>query len=675
MSSQALRQRRPEATDSKVKKPDQKPLLHDQVRRGRRAPWAPSFSLAVRILFLIRVSGAMYSNIDDCDEVYNFWEPLHLFAHGYGFETWELSPAFALRSWAYVILHYLPSRIGLIVAGGDKRASLFAVRIFLAAVSTLAEAAFYRAVVEKVHVMVGRYLFLMLAFSAGMWKASTALLPSSFAMYATTVAYAYAIEPSSLTNGRKALVATLAFATGAIVGWPFALALAFPFVFEELFVFGNDRVTAEAKQAWLLARWKRMILAVSAAALIFIPVVAIDSIAYGKVAVVPWNIIRYNIFGGAERGPELYGTEPWTYYISNLVLNFNLLTPMALLSLPALGVTYLYDRRRLGYSNPRPDETSPFTITGLRLAPFYLWIGILTLQPHKEERFMFPAYPLLCFNAALCIYLVRGWLETLYIKVTKSQYQASKTVIFSNFTFSILVGFVVISGSRICAEYQYYHAPISVAFNFQTQELPRLLNVTGLLDDQRYSQLSEEEQPRIDLGPIRQFNLTLCYGKEWHRFPGNFLVPTGINVEFIKSEFSGLLPTHFAPSPISSAKGGLWPWPQTHVAPAGLNDLNIEEPSYYVDVQQCDYLVDLDFPKHPVSSPLEPRYAIQSEVWERVYCEPFLDARHSMKLSRILWFPGKVWQMYNEFGDYCILKNKDLVRSKELRVIQHLKHQ
>jgi alpha-1,2-mannosyltransferase len=155
-------------------------------------------------------------------------------------------------------------------------------------------------------------------------------------------------------------------------------------------------------------------------------------------------------------------------------------------------------------------------------------------------------------------------------------------VIFSNFTFSILVGFVVISGSRICAEYQYYHAPISVAFNFQTQELPRLLNVTGLLDDQRYSQLSEEEQPRIDLGPIRQFNLTLCYGKEWHRFPGNFLVPTGINVEFIKSEFSGLLPTHFAPSPISSAKGGLWPWPQTHVAPAGLNDLNIEEPSYYV---------------------------------------------------------------------------------------------
>ena len=34
---------------------------------GRNRRWAPSFSGAVCLLFLVRMAGAMYSNIDDCD--------------------------------------------------------------------------------------------------------------------------------------------------------------------------------------------------------------------------------------------------------------------------------------------------------------------------------------------------------------------------------------------------------------------------------------------------------------------------------------------------------------------------------------------------------------------------------------------------------------------------------
>ena len=154
-----------------------------------------------------------------------------------------------------------------------------------------------------------------------------------------------------------------------------------------------------------------------------VPVITIDSLAYGRLAIVPWNIIRYNIFGGQERGPNLYGTAPWSFYIHNLVLNFNVLTPLALLSLPALAITSVIDRRRLGYAPASEMHSSPFTILGLRLTPFYLWFIILTLQPHKEERFMFPAYPLLCFNAAITLYLTRGWLEVSFIKLTKSPYQ------------------------------------------------------------------------------------------------------------------------------------------------------------------------------------------------------------------------------------------------------------
>jgi len=55
------------------------------------------------------------------------------------------------------------------------------------------------------------------------------------------------------------------------------------------------------------------------------------------------------------------------------------------------------------------------------MAPFYLWVIVLSMQPHKEERFMFPVYPLLCFNSAVALYLIRGWVEA-FITKRVSQY-------------------------------------------------------------------------------------------------------------------------------------------------------------------------------------------------------------------------------------------------------------
>ena len=55
----------------------------------------------------------------------------------------------------------------------EQRLGFFAVRIALAATSTVIESKFYRAVVVKVNARVGRYLFFMLLFNAGMWSASS----------------------------------------------------------------------------------------------------------------------------------------------------------------------------------------------------------------------------------------------------------------------------------------------------------------------------------------------------------------------------------------------------------------------------------------------------------------------------------------------------------------------
>ena len=115
-------------------------------------------------------------------------------------------------------------------------------------------------------------------FCAHVYQLSnTAFLPSTFAMYASTLAFTFALAPPSAENSRRTLLVTLLYATGAIVGWPFALALAIPFVFEDLFMLGGDRVATSARGAWAFGRWTRLFGAGLAASLIFVSVHCVPS--------------------------------------------------------------------------------------------------------------------------------------------------------------------------------------------------------------------------------------------------------------------------------------------------------------------------------------------------------------------------------------------------------------
>lgn len=244
------------------------------------------------------------------------------------------------------------------------------------------------------------------------------------------VASAYAMRPASNDprGTHYAYRATFFYALGAIVGWPFSLLLAVPFVIEQVFVRSGDKIAPAALWQMRSVRFVRLVKAGAVAALIAVPVFLVDSWAYGRPTFPTLNIIQYNLF--SRGGPDLYGTEPAFFYLLNLALNFNLLLPLALLSLPALAITYMYDFRRLGTTQrkPMPDDSSPYTLVALRLAPFYLWLAVLSAQPHKEERFMFPAYGSLCLCAAVTVFLARGWVETAYVKITSSSYRVSRAM-------------------------------------------------------------------------------------------------------------------------------------------------------------------------------------------------------------------------------------------------------
>ena len=88
--------------------------------RNAVQPYCPSYSVAFKTIFLVRALAATYSNISDCDEVFNFWEPMHYLQYGSGLETWEYSPLYAIRSWAYILLHAFAAEITRLAMSANR---------------------------------------------------------------------------------------------------------------------------------------------------------------------------------------------------------------------------------------------------------------------------------------------------------------------------------------------------------------------------------------------------------------------------------------------------------------------------------------------------------------------------------------------------------------------------
>lgn len=149
----------------------------------------------------------------------------------------------------------------------------------------------------------------------------------------------------------------------------------------------------------------------------------------------------------------------------------------------------------------------------------------------------------------------------------------------------------------------------------------------------------------------------LCIGKEWYRFPSSFFVPDNISVKFIKSGFTGLLPGEFV-SNKNEWRSGMW------LIPSGMNDLNKEEWTRYININQCDYLVDTDFSarysfENSIEDIIEPRYLKDEKTWEKMFCRDFLDTSTTKIYSRILWMPSRFSRRV--YGDYCLLRRRSRI--------------
>lgn len=55
------------------------------------------------LLLAVYTISAWHMVILDCDETFNYLEPLHFLLQGHGFQTWEYAPSFALRPYSFLL--------------------------------------------------------------------------------------------------------------------------------------------------------------------------------------------------------------------------------------------------------------------------------------------------------------------------------------------------------------------------------------------------------------------------------------------------------------------------------------------------------------------------------------------------------------------------------------------
>ncbi|XP_024957789.2 dol-P-Man:Man(6)GlcNAc(2)-PP-Dol alpha-1,2-mannosyltransferase isoform X2 [Citrus sinensis] len=530
---------------------------------GREEEKSLGWFVPVFALGMLRYMSATTNIIHDCDEVFNYWEPLHYLLYKSGFQTWEYSSEFALRSYLYILFHELVGRPASWLFAEDKVRVFYAVRLFLGLLSVTTDAVLVVALSRKYGRRLASYTLAMLCLTSGCFFASTSFLPSSFSMYAISLASGFFLL-------EKYAMAVAVSAAGVILGWPFSILAFLPVVFYSL--------ARRFKQAFLAgAATSVTLLALS---------VFVDYQYYRRWASSVLNLVVYNVVGGGES--HLYGIEGPLYYLRNAFNNFNFGFVLALLFVGILPIA-------------RKKYAPGLVVV---VSPVYIWLLFMSMQPHKEERFLYPIYPLICVAASAVIESFPDIFRDKMVNFNRFYLQTAKVL--RPFVLGLIL---CASHSRTFSLVNGYAAPIEV-----------------------YKILQHHD----DAGP----GSVVCVGSEWHRYPSSFFIPNYVGeVRWLDDGFRGLLPL-----PFNSTLGG------TSAAPSYFNNENkASDQQFLQDVEACTFLVELQ-----LNRPYPSRGSDLSK-WEPIAALPYLDREFSPPLYRSFFIPY-LWQQRNVFGLYKLFR-------------------
>ena len=162
------------------------------------------------------------NHIDDTDETYGYYEPLHYLLYGVGMQTWEYSPFYAIRTYTF-ITPFLALGSLLKSLNFSKLDIFYGIRISLGLLAATSETFYVSAIYDNFGKTVGDMTLLFMLFSSGVLYTSTALLPSAVIMSLVMLACA------SLLQRRYLLVILIGCISVLWSGWPFVGIIYLPF--------------------------------------------------------------------------------------------------------------------------------------------------------------------------------------------------------------------------------------------------------------------------------------------------------------------------------------------------------------------------------------------------------------------------------------------------------------
>lgn len=358
--------------------------------------------------------------------------------------------------------------------------------------------------------------------------------------------------------------------------------------------------------------------------------ILIDSTYFGKFTFAPLNLIIYNVF--TSHGPNLYGVEPISYYFINGFLNFNVIWLLAMVTPIMILLCHFYIPAK-----SRPTLYLPYYLS---LSPFYAWLIVFCIQPHKEERFLFPIYPMVCLCGAISLDII----QKIYFRL--KNWCLSKSAIGTHYldhslwiAAIVMIITTVFGLSRIYALYNNYHAPLDLMMELNVIARKNIDDSNSInIHNNLYSDAATTSTTTTTA------NYNVCVGKDWYRFPNSFFLPTDkYRIRFLKSEFNGMLPAYFTEN-----ENG------TTIIHSHFNDRNKENVAMYFDYTKCHFLIDLDLERY---TDLEPNYAGKLKDWIIIKSLPFLNTEKSHSIYRAFYVPF-VSEKYIQYSDFYLLQRR-----------------
>eukprot|EP01084_Bolivina_argentea_P026110 48500_1 len=161
------------------------------------------------------------------------WRSKAFLLTNYGFQTWEYSPLYALRSYAYLLPQY---GIGHVLLSSFSLSTqpfiiFYALRIILSIICVLCEFYFASSLTPWFGPQTSFFTFIFLALSSGMFNCCAAYLPQQFVLCMLLLSFGCFF--------RQYRVCAIWFmGCAAIIGWPFIALLAVPLAIDCIMFYG-----------------------------------------------------------------------------------------------------------------------------------------------------------------------------------------------------------------------------------------------------------------------------------------------------------------------------------------------------------------------------------------------------------------------------------------------------